>query len=354
MPRYDAPMRLQLPTQGSVIGASHHPGDKGAVFVRDRQRLCLLIVEILQAVFEVAQVNIGLAQLLDHRQRQDLSLPEQRQRFQGGPHAQRRFAPAADDLEYLHQEFYFANATRAELDVVCDFAPLYFLADLGMQAAQAGDDAVVQVAPVDERHDHRVQFRSGVARDRARLDPGVTLPFAPLRGEILLEHVEAHGERTAVAIRPQPRIHPEHETLRGYLGQRGYDLARESREEFMIGNGSRAVRGAVFRIGEYHVDVRRHVELAAAELAHRDDLQVLDRARDFGPGITEFAGKPRCVVHNGRVDRLFRQRRDGVEHFGQIGAPGEVARDQAQHHELAQPAQRFCQLPLIFETPIDK
>ena len=353
VPRHDGTVRIQLLPQVGVIRAPHHLGDHGAIGVRARQHLRLLVVQVLQTVFEIAQIHVGGAQFIDGLRRQNVSRPKQRQRLQRRAHPEHRFAAAADDLEHLHQELDFPDAARAELDVVRDFALLHFLADLRMQAAQAGDGAVVEMAAVNKRREHGIEVRAGLPGDRPRFHPGIALPFASLGDEVLLQHVETHREWPTVAIRPQPRIDAEHEPVRRDLGYGADDPAREPDKKLVVGNAPRPVGFAVLGIGEHDIDVRRHVEFAAAQLAHRDHVQLLRLSRGYAQWIAKLVRQPSRVAGGGRGHGFLRQRGDGVDHLRQVGAAIEIARDQSQHDRLAQAAQRSLERAVVVVPALD-
>ena len=95
---------------------------------------------------------------------QELALRESGQHRERRLRAQRRLAPAADQLEHLHDEFDLAYAAGAELDVIGDVAALDFLADLAMQIAHRGERAVVEMAPEDERPHQLFQLGSPARR----------------------------------------------------------------------------------------------------------------------------------------------------------------------------------------------
>src|SRR6185503_19813557 len=122
-------------------------------------------------------------------------LTEDGKRLHRRPDAQRRVAAAADELERLHDELDLADPARAELDVLGELAPLLVAAHFGVPAAHGGERGVVEVLAEHERPYDGVE--RGVVRtaERTRLEPGVALPFAPLRDQVVLERVEVAGER---------------------------------------------------------------------------------------------------------------------------------------------------------------
>ena len=59
MPCDAAAVLLEFDAQRGEIGVARRGGDQRLVLFHGRQRLRLLVVEILQAVFEIAQENVG-------------------------------------------------------------------------------------------------------------------------------------------------------------------------------------------------------------------------------------------------------------------------------------------------------
>ncbi len=226
-------------------------------------------------------------------------------------------------------------------------APLDLAADLAVQVAQGGDGVVIEVAAVDERPHHLHQFRFPVAGEGARLDPGVALPFAALGDEVVFQRIEAGDERTAVAVRPQPHVDAEHEAVSGQLGERGDQLAAETREILVIADDLRSARVAFLGIDEDEIQVGGNIEFRAAGLAHADHVQLL-LAPARGADRPPVAGGEPLVQRGQRVAHGdFGQRGGGREHFLERREAGEVARDQAQHYPRAQHAQRALQSVLV-------
>src|SRR5262249_3930453 len=150
---------------------------------------------------------------------------------------------------------------------------------LRVQLAHGGDCAVVQVLAEDEGPRDAHQRLAGVAAaERPRLDPGVALPLAAVRHEVLLERIEAHRQWPVVAPWAQPHVDAEGAPVGRRLVERADELAPEALEEFVMAEPARALRLAVARVGEDQVDVGGNVELAPAELAHADDDKALPRA----------------------------------------------------------------------------
>ena len=82
----------------------------------------------------------------------------------------------------------------------------------------------------------------------------------------------------ALAVRPQPHVDAEHVAVGGDVVERGDDAPAEAVEILAVGDDARARGLAFLGIDEHEVDVGRHVELAAAQLAHADHDELLRRA----------------------------------------------------------------------------
>ena len=158
----------------------------------------LLILQILNAVFDPAQKHIGLGQRSGGSRRHQIRPLQSLQRLQGGPRAQLRELTSTHHLLQLHGEFDLADAAARQLHVVGAIGPARaalgrVFADLPMQHAQRIEHVVVEIAAEHERQ-HRTTQRlcaaivnAGARRDHAAFEPGETLPFAPVRMEIVFQ-----------------------------------------------------------------------------------------------------------------------------------------------------------------------
>ena len=153
-------------------------------------------------MLKIAQINVGRHQFGHRRRRQQVALCNQRQHLQRVHRAQCVVLPATHQLKQLRSEFDLADAAGAEFDVVLHVAPLDFAAHLLVQVAQRFEGAVIEVAPEHEMPGEFGEFGGAVAAQHAALDPGVALPLAPLRDEVIFEHGEAAGERPVGTERP--------------------------------------------------------------------------------------------------------------------------------------------------------
>ena len=178
-----------------------------------------------------------------------------RERGQGRTPLQTRFAATANKLEYLHQEFDFANAPRPELDIVDAVASRHLAANLSMQLAQLRHRAVIQITPKHERFDQCGQFIMANAGNGPCLDPSIALPRAALGDEIHLQRRKADGQCAAFSIGPQAHIDTEYESIGGDIGDRGDDLFADVAKELMVAHYPRAVGFALLRIDKDQIDI---------------------------------------------------------------------------------------------------
>ena len=165
------------------------------------------------------------------------------QRRQQPALAQRRLAAAADQLQRLHQEFDFADAAGAALDVVGEFLARDFRVDHRLHLAQAVERAVVEVAAVDERTQRRQEAFAGgdVAGDRPRLLPGIALPVAAFALEVLLHRRERQRHAPGVAERPQAQVDAMAEAVGGDFVEQLRQLLAEPREVVLGRERTRAI-----------------------------------------------------------------------------------------------------------------
>ena len=142
---------------------------------RFRQRVRLLVLDHLQAMFERAQDSDRHPS--DRRRRL-----ASRARARKAPRApssvargrKRRIAAAEDQLLGLGEEFDLADAAAAELDVVAcdrDRAVAAMGVDLALDRMDVLDRGVVEIAPPDEGLDRFEETRAGRPDRRRRRAP---------------------------------------------------------------------------------------------------------------------------------------------------------------------------------------
>ncbi|MET3244109.1 hypothetical protein ABIE53_000854 [Burkholderia sp. OAS925] len=276
-----------------------------------------------------------------------------------GAHAETGVLAAANQLEHLRAKFDFADAAASELDVVGLVGThrrtaLRLLANLQMQRADCADHAEVEITAVDERRDDRIELFRQALRRVARpfghepaFDPRITLPLAALHVEIFLEHAEAAHERSRIAVRTQTHVDAKHVAVGGHFGERADQALAEARKKVLRGNrrALAARRLAVLFVDEDQVDVRRDVQLAAAELAHADDAErepFALRAARLAEERFEFGGQHRERA----LDRGLGEIRHRAGDFGDVRLAGQVALHHRAEDLRAQLAQRALQCGL--------
>ena len=197
---------------------------------------------------------------------------------------------AAHHQQQLDDELDLADAAARQLDVVGALGPaggaaLGLVADLAVQLAQALEDAVVEVAPVDEGGHQRTQRQRAAAADRqprrhdAALEPGKALPLAALHLQVLLQHGQAHDRRAPSCRWAAAPGRRERRSRRRWCRRSARTAAwrhRRSIRGTMTGRGPAGL--AVVLVDVDQVDVGRDIELARAELAHADDPEVAHAA----------------------------------------------------------------------------
>ncbi len=288
------------------------------------------------------------------------------------PQPQVGHASAADQLEVLRDELDLADAAAAELDVDASrrrgtvrraaaahaFATRGLRADLPVQLAQRVDRAEVEIAAIDERHDEPLELARRVAaehrsRHDAALDPREAFPVARARDEVALEHREARHERARVAVGTQSHVDAEHEAVGRHVGERRDQRAAEAREERVVRDrtdrhvGIDRARLAVVGVDEDQVDVGRDVQLAAAELAHADDHQVLRLVAVAAVRDAVDRGEAARVEPERLVDRDLGECRRRLHHGPGVGVAGEVAVERRGEHLRTQRAQPGVEVRVV-------
>ncbi len=243
-------------------------------------------------------------------------------------------------------------------------AALGLVADLAVQLPQALEDAVVQVAPIDEGRDQAAQLHraaaldAGARRDDAALQPGEALPLAALDEEVLLQHRHAHRGRTGVAVGAQRQVDAEDLAVLGHVADQRRQPARELREIFVRRDplaaraAVRALGLAVVLVDVDQVDVGRDIQLPPAELAHAHDPEVdvlADRVARRAVQRVEL----RAAVRDADVQRHLGQVGHRLRDVGHRRALLDVEHRQPLHHQLAHHAQRGGQRTPAFAQAVD-
>ena len=231
--------------------------------------------------------------------------------------------------------------------MVDEVAPRDLLLDQRLHLAQALEHAEIEVASVDERpHRLAVEIRVGLCAGHGTgFDPGIALPITPVLQQIVLEGREAAGERARVPERTQPHVDAEHEPVRCDGRQQTDQRLSEPQEALLVADRGCVLRLAVPGEQEHEVDVRREVELAAAELAHRHHHE-RHRLAVGEHRLAVARGGERGRLAQRERDRIVGEGREVFEGLLERGETVEVApRD--PHHLAATPTPQ-PRLPLGF------
>ena len=155
------------------------------------------------------------------------------QRVAGRARAQRRVAPAPDELLRLRVELDLANAAPAAFDVVAgdlDRAAVGLDADLPLDRLDVLDRREIEIFAPDEGPEplHDVGTDRRVAGNRARLDHRGALPVLPVALVVLLGGQRGQRERRAPGVGPQPQVGPIQAALVRAFAEQGAEIAHEA------------------------------------------------------------------------------------------------------------------------------
>ena len=329
-----APVVVRVRASSAMpVGEAHAPrrGWRGLAAVA-RQHVRLLVIGVLQAVFETAQEDIGRRAI-----RLGLRREQRRSASSASTASVGRVCSAGSRPPRMSWKTWAMNsisrmppgpslmwsamslrttsrricACRSRMALIAPKSR-YLRKTNGRGDALQRPDPVLGAGP----------SHSGRVHD-ARLDPGVALPFAALGHEVVLERVERADQRPGVAVRAQPHVDAEDLAVGGDFAERGDQALAEAGEEVVVLDPLRPGGVAILGVDEDVVDVGRDVQLAAAELAHADHHQPLRLA---GP-VERLADRWRRAG-GGEVERHVGgdvgEQRHAFDHFGQRGEAAQV------------------------------
>ena len=287
----------------------------------------LQVADDLQTVLERPQEPIGVGERICVGPPDVPFAGERREGAEGVGLTQPLVPPAVDDLQELDRELHVADPAVSALDLDARLARgAHVLLQTHLHAADLVDRRLGELGREDDgRHgvdERRTEVR--VSRHGARLDHRLALPRRGLARVVLAHRFERSRERPTPAPRPKRRI----DAQRDPLGRR----LREQPDEAC----ARALRrllpfGSAPLVDEHDVDIRRVVELGAAELAERDHRH----AR--GGRIPARRGDAHLCDVADLADDLLQGRRP------------QIPRRHAQHRAPAEPPQRLQQ-PEAFDV----
>ena len=250
-----------------------------------RQRMGLLVGDHLQAMLDGAQEPVGAHQ--DRRARRSSIQPPSASASQGRERlaaAQLRMAAAGDELLGLDEEFDFANAAAAELDVVAfdrDDAVTAKGMDLPLHLVDVGKRREVEIFAPDEGRELARAARSPATRSPAQTRALIMAARSQLlAAALVIVERRRHRDRDLGRgrIGTQPHIDAKHVAV-----VRCAPAAAGSSRRVKAAQRKRRVRRPAANAGasrvEKHdeVDVARIIEFARPHLAHGEHDQAASR-----------------------------------------------------------------------------
>ncbi len=163
--------------------------------------LCLFVGDHLKAVFDAAQKDVGLAEILLRLRAHPVVGPKLAQHLERSRAAHLRAAPAKDELLRLHEELHLPDAAATELQVVAGHDNAVVAAhrvDLALHRVNVGDGGVVEILAPDERRElgEEALAELEIARRGPGLDQGRPLPVLAERLVIGVGAERRQGDRS--------------------------------------------------------------------------------------------------------------------------------------------------------------
>ena len=207
-------------------------------------------------------------------------------------------------------------------------------------------------APVDEGACHGTQrlrrtvFQRRLRRNHARLEPGETLPLAPLHEQVFLQRIKRNGGRAGAAVGTQRQIHAEHEAVLRHLRQQRRDAPHGARKVFLHRNAPAPIGApaafAVRVVDINQINVAGHIQFARAQLAHAHAQE-----RGLLPVFAKRRAATRAQFTQGKVKGMAQRQRRQLSHRARDHCERRallaIQHHQPFHHKLAQHAQRRTQ-----------
>ena len=331
-----------------------------------------MILHHLQAMFDGPQPVVGVAQGGRILPLHDLRGGQSVQRRLRAARAQRRVAPAMDQLVGVGKEFHLANAAAALFHIVIRprrQRPLIGRADFGGQLPDLGNGSEVQAAPPYEWGDRlkKIPPFAPIPGRRARPDIGGPFP-GQRRGFVMHKRgIERQGQRADLRCRPQTQIDAEDVTFGGVVGQQLDDVAGVTLRRLarFVAVPAGQGRGIVEQDG---IDVGTVIQLPRAMFAQCDrrqagGLRIRHALRDGRADrpVQRAIGELRQDAH----DRIHRNRPRQIGHTeccrqGQPFTPQPRARIRRALPRLRRPfhrlpsvafAQQGVEFGLVIERP---
>ncbi len=265
------------PPQRRRVGKSGKAGKALQLPFLARQRVRLQVGHHLQPMLPGAQPHVGRAQLFRRRLRDPAMRGQRLQHVQRAPPAQRRVAPAGDELLRLHEELYLADAAAPQFQVVpghLDVAVALHRVDAPLHRVHVGNGRIVQIlAPYPRRQLlHEALAQRHVAAAGPRLDPRRPLPRLADAEIVVQRHLHWQRHRRGAGVGPQPQVDAHHLPVLGDVGQ-DVDQPPHQPDEHRAGIAPRRHRRPRWLEQEDEVNIGGVVQLPRAALAHLEGHQ---------------------------------------------------------------------------------
>jgi len=167
-----------------------------------------------------------------------------------------------------------------------------------------------------------------------RAQKRLPLPGPPERLVVALGGGQRVADRARPPLRTQAQVDAEDHAVLGHLLDGGGDPARQL--DVVLVQRQRPGRARVRRVEVAEVDVRREVQLLAAQLAHGEDDEHRRPVLAFGRPV--LAAQLAVAVTIGKLDARVGEARQLARHL--LGRPpAELARAETQHLAPAEEAQ---------------
>ncbi len=254
-------------------------------------------------------------------------------------------SPAVEELQRLHDELDLADTAAPQLDVGVPRLPppAQLAVDALLHGPDGRQDALVHAGPVDdvagEVHEARAHAR--VPGRHPRLEQRLALPrlgALPVVGPVAVER-QRDGARAPLGA--QPQVDAEDVALVGDRLDDGRHIAAHAGEVLAVGDPALGAAGrlALGAVDEHQIDVRRVVQLLAAQLAHADHCpagllpRLVERRADAGPhlGLGHPPGFAQAGV--GQPGQL-------LGGHAEVGVAEQVAGADAEHVTILEAPQR--------------
>ncbi len=361
-------LRQQAVRQRRTVGDAGEAGERVEPPARRGQAVRLPVRLHLQPVFQGSQPCIGGCQRARGGPVEVAARGQPAQRAGGARIAQRRLAPGPDQLQRLRDELDLAYPAMAELEVVAEQRvhrvvatraaglrsgrarrpePLRRRRRVAVDPALHGMDVLdggeVEVPAPHERPDRLQEPPAAVevARHRARLDHRRPFPGFAVAFVVCDRRRQRDGGRRGAGIGTQPQVHPEHEAVRVRRFHQPDQPGRQAHEH-PARLRHRRVRRRV--VQQHQVDVAGIVQLARAELAHRQHhepafpFRPVRMRQDQQPGVMRVVQQ----VRRRHAQRGVRQQRQGAGHALEVPQPAEVGDRHRQRHLPPGPPEPGC------------